>query len=197
MIPFSYKEFSGVLSLTHTDLDDSPLLYDDGVISRRRGAPLLVHKQSLQRSGNWLALNTHTQKVTGKYARISILSCFCHYISQESKFLTLSGSTWSIHNKSLLYWKSEENTEISLWAHVIGLIMTQLLEIGWALPELPCVHEEEECGMEGSCCCLWMDVSVYISIYSRPQRSTDEVDVSYSAEEQEVRFPRSGRQLQI
>lgn len=31
-----------------TDLDDSPLLHDDGVIGRRRGASLLIHKQALQ-----------------------------------------------------------------------------------------------------------------------------------------------------
>ena len=39
--------------------------------------------------------------------------------------------------------------------------------------------------------------SAYISIYSRPQRSTSDVHVCYAAEEQEVRLLSSGRQLQI
>lgn len=32
---------------TFTDLNDGPLLYNYGVVGRGRGAPLLIHKQSL------------------------------------------------------------------------------------------------------------------------------------------------------
>lgn len=44
--------------------------------------------------------------------------------------------------------------------------------------------------MEGSCCCLCETISVYFAIYFRPQRSTDDEDVCYAAEEQEVRSPK-------
>lgn len=76
--------------------------------------------------------------------------------------------------------------------------MTQLSEIDCALFKFPCVHERRgvQCGglyFLPVCECH----SAYISIYSRPQRSTSDVHVCYAAEEQEVRLLRSGRQLQI
>lgn len=191
----NYRAFRQSLPYTYTprlstDLDDRPLLYNYGVIGRGRGAPFLIHKQSLQRSGHRLAWNMRTQQSRRRMTKnISVIIVFSLYGSKARIQNSGTPSTTIV----VLLGTAEE---ICHWEHVIRLRMTHIttrLSYVW-ITMYSC---EKRRAVWRVPVAASVYINVYFSIYFRPQRSADDVDVCYSWEEQEVKSPWSGRQLQI